>query len=88
MYQIEAPMSAQADAMGKFTNAAFATAGLYLLGPTLGWTAEQSFGAYALAYAAFIVKLAAFDGKDLFNPVGGFVWAALFAGAGAIALKQ
>jgi hypothetical protein len=76
-------LSQQSNSMGMFVNAAFATAGLYLLGPTLGWSDAQSFGAYGLAYAAFIVKFMK-DGEGCFNPNGGYVWAALFGGAGLL----
>jgi hypothetical protein len=86
MYQIGVPMSKQSDAMGGFVNGAFASFAVYLLGPVLGWSASQTFGVYALVYTAYILKLVLVDGPGLFNPVGGYVWAALFGGAGAIAL--
>jgi hypothetical protein len=49
-------------------------------------SSAQSFGAYAFVYVAYILKLMLVDGAGLFNPVGGYVWAAMFGGAGALAL--
>jgi hypothetical protein len=86
MYKLGVPTTAQSDAMGKFVNGAFGSFGVYLLGPILGLSSAQSFGAYALTYAAYVLKLVMVDGPGLFNPVGGYVWAAIFGGAGAIAL--
>ena len=86
MYKIGIPMTAQSDTMGKFVNGAFVTMGVYLLGPTMGWSTAQAFGAYALTYVAYILKLCMVDGKGMFNPVGGYVWAALFGGAGVVSL--
>ena len=86
MYQIGVPMSKQSDAMGGFVNGAFASFGVFLLGPILGWSAAQTFGAYGLVYTAYILKLVMVDGAGLFNPAGGYAWAALFGGAGVMAL--
>jgi hypothetical protein len=86
MYGVGVPMTSQSDAMGQFMNAAFTSLGVYLLGPVLGWSSAKSFGAYAFVYVAYILKLMLVDGAGLFNPVGGYVWAAMFGGAGALAL--
>jgi len=81
-------MGKQSLAMAGFTNAAFVTSGLLLLAPMLGLDANQGFGAFALAYTAFILKFIKVDGgEDLFNPAGGYVWAALFGAAGLIAFN-
>ena len=59
-----------------------------MFGGALGDSA-QAFAAYGLVYAAVILKLILVDGgKDLFNPAGGYAWAAIFGGAGASALMQ
>jgi hypothetical protein len=86
MYGVSVPLTAQSEAMGKFFNGAFTTLGVYMLGPVLGWSSAQSFGAYALTYVAYIFKMAFVDGVGLFNPVGAYVWAGLFAAAGVTAL--
>jgi len=86
MYKLGVPLTQQSDTMGKFVNGAFASFAVYLLGPILGLSSAQTFGAYALTYTAYILKLLLIDGKGLFNPVGGYVWAAIFGGSGALAL--
>ena len=55
--------------MAKFLNGAFAAIAIYILGPILGWSSTQTFGAYALLYTAYILKLLFVDGPGLFNPV-------------------
>lgn len=87
MYQIGVPLSKQSKTMAKFVNAGFVALGAYLLAPVLGYSSAQAFGAYGLIYAAFIVKMCTIDGgADIFNPIGGFVWAAIFGGAAGSAL--
>lgn len=86
MYKIGVPMSKQSDAMGQFVNAAFGSFAVYLLGPILGLSPAQTFGAYAFTYVAYILKLVMIDGVGLFNPVGGYAWAGIFGTAGALAL--
>jgi len=86
MYKLGVPLTQQSDTMGKFLNGAFASMAVYLFGPILGLSSAQTFGAYALTYTAYILKLLFVDGVGLFNPVGGYVWAAIFGGAGVVAL--
>ena len=87
MYQIGVPLSKQSKTMAKFVNAGFVALGAYLLAPVLGYSSAQAFGAYGLIYAAFIVKMCTIDGgADIFNPIGGFVWAAIFGGVAGSAL--
>jgi len=86
MYGISG-LTKQSMVMAKFVNAGFAALGTFLLAPALGYSSAQAFGAYALVYAALIVKMATLDGgADLFNAVGAYAWAALFGGAGGAAL--
>jgi len=80
-------LTKQSTTMGKFVNSGFVALGTFLLAPVLGLSSAQAFGAYALVYSALILKMVMFDGgAELFNVVGGYVWAALFGGAGAAAL--
>ena len=80
-------LSAQSKTMAKFVNGGFVALGAFLLAPKLGYSSAQAFAAYGLVYAAVILKMVLMDGgTDLFNPIGGYVWAALFGGAGASAL--
>ena len=44
-YKLGVPLTKQSDAMGGFVNAAFMTWGIYVLGPLLGWSSAQTFGA-------------------------------------------
>jgi hypothetical protein len=80
-------LSAQTKSMATFVNAGFVAIGAFLLAPTLGYSGAQAFGAYALVTTAFILKMVLLDGAgDIFNPMGAFVWAVLFGGAGVSAI--
>lgn len=82
------PLSAQATAMAQLANNAWLGIGLYLLAPLLGLDSAQAFALYCLTNVASVVKMLKLDGgEDLFNPVGAWAWAALFGGAGLIALS-
>jgi hypothetical protein len=82
-------LSDQSKTMAKFVNGGFIALGAFLLLPKLGYSSAQAFAAYGLVYAAMILKMILVDGgKDLFNAAGGYVWAALFGGAGAAALMN
>jgi len=87
MYKIGVPLTAQSKTMAKFVNAGFVALGTFLLAPVLGYSSAQAFGAYALVYTAFILKMVTLDGgADLFNSVGAYAWAAIFGGAGVASL--
>jgi hypothetical protein len=86
MYQAKAKLTQQSDSMAKFSQAGLVAIGAYLVSQAQGNTASQSFGYLAAIMAAGIVKFAAIDGKGIFNPVGGYVWAAIYAAAAGIAL--
>ena len=87
MYKVGVPLSKQAKTMAKFVNSGFVALGTFLLGPTLGLSSAQSFGAYALVFTALIVKMCTLDGgAELFNVAGGYAWGAIFGGAGVAAL--
>jgi hypothetical protein len=87
MYGIGVPLTKQSKIMAKFVNAGFVALGTFLLAPILGASAAQAFGAYALVFTAFVIKMCTIDGgSEIFNAAGGYAWAALFGGAGVAAL--
>jgi hypothetical protein len=87
MYGIKNTLSKQSEVMAKFVNSGFVALGAFLLAPTLGYSSAQAFAAYGLTYAALILKMITVDGgADIFNAVGGYVWALIFGGASASAL--
>lgn len=87
MYGIQVPLTKQSLTMAKFVNAGFVALGTFLLAPVLGATSAQAFGAYALVFTAFVIKMCTIDGgAEIFNVAGGYAWAAIFGGAGVAAL--
>jgi hypothetical protein len=86
LYQAKAKLDKTGEAMGKFAQGAFVAIGAYLVSQAQGNTAVQSFGYLAAIFTAAILKMALVDGKGCFNPVGAYVWAAIYAAASGIAL--
>ena len=86
LYQAKAKLDKTGEAMGKFVQGGFVAIGTYLVSQALGHTAHQSFGYLAAIFTAAILKFALVDGVGCFNPVGAYVWAAIYAAASGIAL--
>ncbi len=82
LYQTKVALNKQASSMGQFVNSGLAATGLYLLGPTLGWSDTQAVAGFLAAFAAGVLKFVLVDGEGMFNPMGGYAWAAIMA-AGA-----
>ena len=86
LYQAKAKLDKTGEAMGKFIQGGFVAIGVYLVSQAQGNTAAQSFGYLAATFVAALLKFLMVDGKGVFNPVGGYVWAAIYAAAAGIAL--
>ena len=86
LYQAKVKSTKQSECVGKFFIGNLLAQGIYLVSQANGHTAAQSFGYWSTAMTAAGVKFALVDGKGVFNPVGGYVWIALYAAAAGIAL--
>ena len=86
LFQAKAKLTKQSECIGKFLNGNVLAIGIYLVSQANGNTAAQSFGYWSAVMTAAGVKFALVDGKGVFNPVGGYVWIALYAAAAGIAL--
>ena len=85
LYQAKAKLTKQSECIGKFLNGNVLASGVYLVSQAIGNTAAQSFGYWSAVMTVAGVKFLV-DGKGVFNPVGGYVWIALYAAAASIAL--
>ena len=86
LYQAKAKPDKTGEAMGKFVQAGLVAIGAYLVSQAQGNTAVQSFGYLAAIFTAAILKMVMLDAAGSFNPMGGYVWAAIYAAASGIAL--
>jgi hypothetical protein len=86
LYQAKAKLDKTGEAMGKFIQGGFVAIGVYLVSQAQGNTAVQSFGYLAATFVAAILKFVMLDGVGTFNPMGAYVWAAIYAAAAGIAL--
>jgi len=86
LYQGKVKLDKAGESMGKFMQMGLVAIGVYLVSQAQGNTAAQNFGYYAATSCAGILKFLLVDGTGVFNPMGGYVWAAIYAAAAGIAL--
>ena len=86
LYQAKAKqlLTKQSECVGKFFASNQLAIGVYLVSQAIGNTAAQSFGYWSAVMIAANVKFIVSPG--IVNPVGGYVWIALYAAAAGIDL--
>lgn len=84
VFQAKAKLTKQSLSVGKFFSGNILATGTYLVSQAIGNAPAMSFGYWAAVMTAVFTKFVLVD--RVFNPVGGYVWIALYAAAAGIAL--
>jgi len=82
--EFKAKLTKQSLSVGKFFSGNILATGTYLVSQAIGNAPAMSFGYWAAVMTAVFTKFVLVD--RVFNPVGGYVWIALYAAAAGIAL--